>query len=133
LFGGNLERKLGSFGTKKFLAARMMLSELRPPAANFATENIRNCPRLSVARSIVDNYASTGQRLVGPKVSLKVSYYGYTEIIEFDVIEMTFPDMPEKNVFAKVVIWGLCERAGTGNRAAAVVEPITLDAPIGVI
>jgi hypothetical protein len=133
LFGGNLERKLGPFGTKKFLAPRMMLSELRPPAADVATENIRNRPRLSVARSVVDNYASAPQRIVGPKVSLKISYYGYAEIIEFNVIEMTFPDMPEKNELTKVVVRGLSERAGTGNRAAAVVEPITLDVPIGVI
>ena len=43
---------------------------------------------------------------------------------------MTFPDMPEKNVLAEVSVRGLTERAGTGDGAAAVVEPIAGDAPV---
>ena len=106
-----------------------MLSELRPPAADVSTENIRNRPRLNVTSSVVDDYASAPQRIVGPKVSLKISYYGYAEIIEFNVIEMTFPDMPEKNELTKIVIWGLTKCARASDSATAVVKPISSDMP----
>ena len=43
---------------------------------------------------------------------------------------MTFPDVPEKNEFAKIVVRGLSKCAGTGDRATAIVEPVTGDAPI---
>jgi hypothetical protein len=85
--------------------------------------------RLGVAGSIVDNSASTAPRIVVPKVSLKTSDLRNTKIVEFDVTKMTFPDVPEKNVFAQIVVRGLSEGAGAGDRAAAVVEPITGDAP----
>ena len=43
---------------------------------------------------------------------------------------MTFPDMPEKQVLATIVVWSLSKCAGTGDSATAIVEPITSDAPI---
>jgi hypothetical protein len=46
---------------------------------------------------------------------------------------MTFPDVPEKNVLAKIVVRGLTERAGTRNGTAAVVKPITGNVPFGRI
>jgi hypothetical protein len=130
LIGGDLKRECGPFGTEKFLALRKTLSERFRPPANIATENFGNRIRLSVAGSIVDNHASTASRLVVPKVSLKTSYPCNTEIIEFDVSKMTFPDVPEKNVLAKIVVRGLAERAWTRDGATAIVEPITGDVPV---
>jgi hypothetical protein len=130
LIGGDLKCHLGSFGTENFQAPRNALSELFRPPADIAAENFRNCVRLNVVGPIVDNNAGTNACIVVPKVSVKTSYLYNTEIIEFDASKMTFPDVIEKNVFAKIIVWGLTERAGTGDSATAVVEPITGDAPI---
>src|ERR1051326_2619544 len=43
---------------------------------------------------------------------------------------MPFADMPEQDRLAKAVIRRLAEGAGTGNRAAAIVEPVADDVPI---
>jgi hypothetical protein len=130
LIGGDLKRKCGPFGTEKFLAPRKTLSHLCPPPADIATENFRNRVRLIVAGSIVDNYASTASRIVVPKVSIKTPHLDDTEIIEFDISKMTVPDMPEKHVLAKIVVWGLTKCARASDSTTAVVEPITSDAPI---
>jgi hypothetical protein len=130
LIGGDRKCHLGPFGTEKFLAPRNALSELFRPPADIAAENFRNCVRLKVVGSIVDNNAGTTACIVVPKVSVKVSYLCNTEIIEFDVSKMTFPDVIEKNVLAKIVVWGLAKCAGASDSATAVIEPFTSEAPI---
>jgi len=52
------------------------------------------------------------------------------EIVELDVAIVTFPNVPEKNNLAEVVVRRLTERAGTRNGTATVVEPIAGNAPI---
>jgi len=51
------------------------------------------------------------------------------EIVELDVAIVTFPNVPEKNNLAEVVVRRLTERAGTRNGTATVVEPIAGNAP----
>jgi hypothetical protein len=130
LIGGDLKRKCGPFGTEKFRTPRKTLSDLGPPPADIATENFRNRVRLSVAGSIVDNHASTASRIVVPKVSIKTPHLDDTEIIEFDISKMAFPDVPEKNMLTVIVVWGLTKCARASDGTTAVVEPITSDAPI---
>jgi hypothetical protein len=68
-----------------------------------------------------------------PQVTLKSSYPCNAKVIEFNVSKMTFPDVPEKNELANIVVWGLAKSAGTRYRAATVVEPITSETPIRII
>ena len=44
---------------------------------------------------------------------------------------MTGTDVPEEDRLAEAVVWGLREGAGASNGAAAIVEPITRDVPVG--
>jgi hypothetical protein len=44
---------------------------------------------------------------------------------------MTGPDVPEKDRLAETVVWGLREGAGASDSAAAIVEPIPRDVPVG--
>jgi hypothetical protein len=75
-------------------------------------------------------HASTACRIVVPKVSIKTPHLDDTEIIEFDISKMTFPDVPEKNVLAKIIVWRLTKCARASDSTTAVVEPVTSDAPI---
>jgi hypothetical protein len=44
---------------------------------------------------------------------------------------MTGTDVPEEDRLAEAVVRGLRERAGASDGAAAIVEPITRDVPVG--
>jgi hypothetical protein len=62
--------------------------------------------------------------------SFKTPHLDDTETIEFDFTKMTFPNVPKKHVLAKIIVRGLSKGTGTGDSAAAVVEPVTGDTPI---
>ena len=74
--------------------------------------------------------AGTASPLIIPNVPLETSYQHNREVIEFDIAEMTLPDVPEKDVLAEVLVRGLTEGAGTGNGTTAVVKPVASDAPL---
>jgi hypothetical protein len=44
---------------------------------------------------------------------------------------MALPDVPEQHRLAEAVVRGLGERAGARNGAAAIVEPVSRDVPVG--
>src|SRR5262249_11923333 len=52
-----------------------------------------------------------------------------TEIVEPDTAVMTLADVPEQHGLAKTIVGCLGEGAGAGNRAAAIVKPVTDDMP----
>ena len=44
---------------------------------------------------------------------------------------MALPDVPEQHGLAEAVVRGLGERARAGDSAAAIVEPVSRDVPVG--
>ena len=44
---------------------------------------------------------------------------------------MALPDVPEQDRLAEAVVRGLGERAGARDGAAAIVEPVSRDVPVG--
>ena len=44
---------------------------------------------------------------------------------------MALPDVPEQHRLAEAVVRGLGERAGARDGAAAIVEPVSRDVPVG--
>src|SRR5262249_44767939 len=54
-----------------------------------------------------------------------------TKTVEIDIAVMALPDVPEQHRLAEAVVRGLGERAGAGDSAAAIVEPVPRDVPVG--
>ena len=51
--------------------------------------------------------------------------------VEIDIAVMALPDVPEQDRLAEAVVRGLGERAGARDSAAAIVEPVSRDVPVG--
>jgi hypothetical protein len=66
-----------------------------------------------------------------PQIPFPSSHADKAQTVEIDSAVMTGPDVPEKDRLAKSVVRGLREGAGTSDGAAAIVEPISGDVPVG--
>ena len=51
-------------------------------------------------------------------------------IVEINISVVTTSDVPEQDRLADAVVRSLGESAGAGDRAAAIIEPISSDLPI---
>ncbi len=108
-------------------------TEIFRPTADPAIEYLQKRFHLNIVGSIVNNMTGTTARVELPQVTLETSDPRNTEVIEFNVAKMTFPDVPEKNELTNVVVWSLAKCAGARHCATAIVKPIASETPIRVI
>ncbi|MGC2077351.1 MAG: hypothetical protein WA728_15190, partial [Xanthobacteraceae bacterium] len=59
------------------------------------------------------------------------SHADKAQTVEIDIAVMTRTNVPEEDRPAEAIVWGLREGAGASDGAAAIVEPITRDVPVG--
>src|SRR6516165_8130008 len=98
-------------------------------AARAAADDCRQCLHLPVVGMVIDIKAGDPSRLSRPEVALPAADPDKAEIVELDAAIMALANVPEQHRFTKAVIWRLRKGAWTGNRAAAVVEPIADNMP----
>ena len=113
---------MSTFGKKR--------RHLRRKPADPSLKNQRK--RLGLARvgALIDEEASSSLGLPRPEITVPPTNPHETETVEIDVTIVAAFDVPEENGLAKAIVRGLRESAGTCNRAAAVVEPISADVPL---
>jgi hypothetical protein len=78
---------------------------------------------------LVNEEAHPNLALVRPYIAFEGTKRQQVEAIELDIPEMTIADMPSEHAGTRIVGRRLGKFAGTGNAAAADVEPITREVP----
>src|SRR5262249_30080425 len=66
-----------------------------------------------------------------PEIAFPSSHPDEAQTVKIDIAVMALPDMPEQDRLAEAVVRGLGECAGAGDSAAAIVEPVSRDVPVG--
>src|SRR4051812_13904726 len=94
------------------------------------TDDRRQCLYLAVIGVLIDIEPSDPGRLARPEIALPTADPHEAQVVELNVAVMALADMPEQHRLAEAVIRGLSEGARTGNRAAAVVEPVADNVPV---
>src|SRR5436190_15987388 len=138
---GDLDAPMRLIGRYLEADLRALDPEALPPAgeafidparetAGAAADDRRQGRHLPVVGVLVDVEAGNATHLARPQIALPAADPYKAQIVEFDVAVMPLADMPEQHRLAEAVIRRLPEGAGTGDRAAAIVEPIADDVPI---
>src|SRR5262249_25460761 len=104
--------------------------ESRKPS-DLATENAGKHLRLALVGAIVDEDAGAPLGLPCPEIAFPSSHPAEAQTVEIDIPVMALPDVPEQDRLAEAVVRSLGERAGARDSAAAIVEPVTRDVPVG--
>src|SRR5260370_46200 len=79
---------------------------------------------------LIDIEAGDPARFARPQIALPPADAHEAQIVELDVAVMTFANSPEQHRFAEAVVRCLGEGARTGNRTAAIVEPVADNVPV---
>jgi hypothetical protein len=98
---------------------------------DLATENAGKYFGLARIGALVDENAGASLGLSRPEISFPSSHTNEAEVVEPDITVMAIPDVPEQNRLAESVVRGLGEGAGARDGAAAIVEPVSDDVPVG--
>src|SRR4051812_20128692 len=93
------------------------------------TDDRRQCLHLAVIGMLIDIEPSDPGGLALPEIALPTADPHEAQIVELNVAVMALADMPEQHRLTEAVIRRLCEGAWTGNRTAAVVEPVADNVP----
>jgi hypothetical protein len=86
---------------------------------------------LTIIGAFIDEHAGGPLCFSGPYIPFPSSYTDKAQIVEINIAVMTRMDMPKEDRLAEAVVWGLRESAGASDGAAAIVEPVTRDVPVG--
>jgi hypothetical protein len=105
--------------------------KLGGPPAGLTSKDLLQGRALLPVGSFIDEEAHRDRSLASPYVALKGGKGEQIQIIELDLAEMPLPNMPHQHALAGVVRRGLGELTGAGDIAAANVEPVAGEAPLG--
>jgi hypothetical protein len=86
---------------------------------------------LVLVGAVIDEDAAGSLGPSRPQITFPSSHADKAQTVEIDIAVMTGPDVPEKDRLAEAVVRGLCEGAGASDGAAAIVEPISDNVPVG--
>src|SRR5215831_18302390 len=100
-------------------------------SSDLAAENAGKHLRLALVGALVDEDAGAPLGLPCPEVAFPSSHPDEAQTAEIDIAVMALPDVPEQHRLAEAVVRGLSERAGARDSAAAIVEPVSRDVPVG--
>src|SRR5262249_30622843 len=82
---------------------------------------------------LIDEDAGRALGLSRPQIAFPSPHPHEAQPVEIDVAVMALADMPEQHRLAEIIVRGLGKRAGARNGAAAVVEPVADNAPVGTL
>src|SRR5262249_7468160 len=100
-------------------------------ASGLGGEEARKHLRLALIGAIVDEDAGAPLGLPCPEIAFPSSHPHEAQTVEIDIAVMALPDVPKQDRLAEAVVRGLGERAGARESAAAIVEPVSPDVPVG--
>src|SRR4051795_8906323 len=97
--------------------------------ADAAANDRRQCLHLAVIGVLIDIEPGDPGRLACPEIALPTADPHEAQIVELNLAVMALADMPEQHRLTEAIIRRLGEGARTGDRAAAVVEPVADNVP----
>src|SRR4051794_26308613 len=130
LIGRDLKGYFRTLDTARLSSSGKAFVHPARKTAGATADDRRQCLHLAVIGVLIDIEPGDPGRLARPQIALPTADPHKAQIIELDVAVMAFADMPEQHRLTEAVIRRLCEGARTGNRAAAVVEPVADNVPV---
>jgi hypothetical protein len=86
---------------------------------------------LALVGAVINEDASCPLGLSRPEIAFPSAHPDEAQTVEIDVAVMALPDVPEQHRLAEAVVRGLGEGAWARNSAAAIVEPVAHNVPVG--
>jgi hypothetical protein len=115
----------------KAIRARSTPRTCRPSANREATKAGNPPTCLALVGAVINEDASCPLGLSRPEIAFPSAHPDEAQTVEIDVAVMALPDVPEQHRLAEAVVRGLGEGAWARNSAAAIVEPVAHNVPVG--